>query len=71
MIRTIIHHKAKDHEKLMEVIRDVRNEAMKQRGYITGETLVSSDDPSDVIVITTWQSPEDWEAWDTSEKRLK
>ena len=71
MVRVIIDHKAKDPEKLKAVIRDVRNEAMKQRGYITGETLVSTEDPSNVIVITTWQSPEDWKAWDTSEKRVK
>jgi heme-degrading monooxygenase HmoA len=71
MVRVIIYHKAKDTEKLMAVIRDVRNEAMKQKGYITGETLVHTEDPSKVIVITTWQSTEDWKAWDTSEKRLK
>ena len=71
MVRVIIEHKAKDPDKLMTVIRDVRNEAMKQRGYITGETLVSTEDPTNVIVITTWQSPEDWNAWDTSEKRIK
>jgi len=69
MVRVIIQHKAKDPEKLMAVIREVRNEAMKQRGYITGETLVSTKDPSDVIVITTWQTQKDWKAWDTSDKR--
>jgi len=69
MVRVLIYHKAKDPEKLMAVIRDVRNEAMKRRGYITGETLVSTDDPADVIVITTWQTLKDWEAWDTSDQR--
>jgi len=69
MVRVIIQHKAKDPEKLMAVIRDVRNEAMKQRGYITGETLVSTKDPADIIVITTWQTLKDWKAWDTSDKR--
>ena len=71
MIRVIIYHKAKDPEKLMAVIREVRNEAMKQKGYITGETLVHTEDSSKVIVITTWQSLEDWKAWDTNAKRLK
>ena len=69
MVRLIIEHKATDPEKLMEVIRNTRNDAMKQRGYITGETLVSIDDPSIVLVITTWQSQQDWNAWDTSAKR--
>jgi heme-degrading monooxygenase HmoA len=71
MVRTILYHKAKDPEKLMPIIREDGNEAMKQKGYITGETLVSAEDPSKVIVITTWQSLKDRKAWDTSEKRLK
>ncbi|MFC1845794.1 antibiotic biosynthesis monooxygenase family protein [Chloroflexota bacterium] len=71
MLRTILIHKAKDPGKLMPFIIEDRNEAMKQKGYITGETLVDTEDPSKVIVMTTWQSPEDRKAWDTSEKRLK
>lgn len=71
MIRVIIEHQSKDTENLMNVLREVRTEAMKQRGYITGETLVDSENPSSVIVITTWQTPEDWELWDTCDKRKK
>ena len=71
MVRVILEHKAKDTEKLVDVIREVRNEAMKQRGYITGETLVNIEDPSTVLVISTWEKLEDWNAWDTSETRVK
>ena len=71
MVRVIVQHRAKDAEKLIDVIRELRNEAMKQPGYITGETLVNTEDPSNVMVISTWQSAEDWKAWDTSETRVK
>src|SRR4030042_3763988 len=71
MVRVIIEYKAKNVEKLIDVIREVRTEAMKQRGYIIGETLVSIDDPNYVLVISTWDSLDDWKAWDTSETRLK
>ena len=71
MVRVIVQHRAKDAEKLIDVIRELRNEAMKQPGYITGETLVNTEDPSNVMVISTWQSAEDWKAWDTSETRAK
>jgi heme-degrading monooxygenase HmoA len=34
-----------------------------------GETFVDADDPCHVIVISTYQSPEDWKAWDESPAR--
>lgn len=71
MVRVIVEHRAKDTEKLIGVIHELRNVAMKQPGYITGETLVNSEDISNVLVISTWQSIEDWKAWDKSAVRLK
>jgi heme-degrading monooxygenase HmoA len=52
----------KDSE-LLSVFRELRAGALYQRGYISGETLQSDDDPSRYIVISNWQSLEDWEAW--------
>jgi len=73
MVRVIIEHqaKAKDVEQVIDIIRELRNEAMKRQGYITGETLVNTEDVSNVLVISTWQNLEDWKAWDTSETRVK
>ena len=71
MVRVIVEHKAKDTDKLIDVIRELRNEAMKQPGFITGETLVNTEDASNVLVISTWQDLEYWQAWDTSDLRKK
>lgn len=74
MVRVVIEHKVKDIqlvEKFIDVIREVRNEAMKQKGFITGETLVNIDDPTNVLVLSTWESSDDWNGWDTAEIRLK
>jgi len=71
MVRVVVEHKTKDPEKLIDIIKELRNEAMKQAGYITGETLVNTEDPSNVLVISTWQKAEDWDAWDKSETRCK
>lgn len=74
MVRVIVEHRTKDKEaaeRLIEVIRELRNEAMKQPGYITGETLADTEDPTSILVISTWQTPEDWDAWDTSETRRR
>lgn len=74
MVRVIIEHQAKDAkaaERIIEVVRELRNEAIKQPGYITGETLVNAEDPCNVLIISTWQKVENWKSWDTSEKRTK
>jgi heme oxygenase (mycobilin-producing) len=69
MIRVIIEHKTNNIEKLVAALLITRNEAMKQRGYITGETLVNTDDPSNILVISTWETLDYWKVWDTSETR--
>ena len=69
MVRVFVEHKTHDPEKLMDVIKELRNEAMKQLGYITGETLVNFEDPTNILVISTWQKAEDWDAWNNSENR--
>ena len=71
MVRVIIEHKTKDPAQIIEIIRELRDEAMKQPGYITGETLVNTEDASNILVISTWQNIEDWQAWDASETRIK
>ena len=74
MVRVVIEHKIKspeDVDSAIDVIREIRNEAMKQHGFITGETLTNVDDPTNMLVITTWETRELWDAWDTSEKRIE
>jgi heme-degrading monooxygenase HmoA len=73
MVRVIIEHQVKnagDVETVLGLIRELRDEAMKRWGYITGETLVNTEDERNVLVISTWNSRENWKEWDTSEKRL-
>jgi heme-degrading monooxygenase HmoA len=72
MIRVIVEHHTKtkeDADRLIELIHELRMEAMKQPGYITGETLIDSENNRNVLVISTWNKEEQWKAWDTSEKR--
>jgi heme-degrading monooxygenase HmoA len=69
MIRVIIERRAKDKEKMAGLLRELRASAMHRPGYITGETLVNTEDSSDVVVISTWDSLEAWKDWDTSQAR--
>ena len=72
MVRVVLEHRAKnveDAKRLVEVIKRIRAVASKQPGFVVGETMVNIDDPCHVIVNTTWQTEEDWKAWDESKTR--
>lgn len=69
MIRVIIERQVKNKERLLPMLRELRAAAVHQPGYVTGETLVSTEDASKTAVISTWHSLEQWQAWETSETR--
>ena len=71
MIKVIVERQAKEGESLSPLLRELRAAALHYPGYITGETLVSTEDKSIITVISTWRSLEDWKAWETSETRAK
>ena len=56
---------------LIPLVRQMRASAATQAGYITGETLRSLDNPEEFLVISTWQSSDDWNKWLQSEERNK
>ena len=70
MIRVIIERKLKKVEHISRLIRQIRVVAMAQRGYISGETLVGTEDTHAITVISTWKSLECWQAWEKSEQRV-
>ena len=71
MIKVIVERHTKEGDNLSSLLRELRAAAMHQPGYVTGETLVSTEDKSIVAVISTWRSLEDWKAWETSETRAR
>lgn len=52
-----------------ELLNRLRSKAMDHPGYISGETLVSTNDHSEIMVVSTWQHLENWNSWKDSEKR--
>ena len=66
--RTVPRDKAKE---MIPLFRQMRASATTQPGYISGETMRSMDNPEDFMVISTWQTREDWEQWLKSEDRNK
>jgi heme-degrading monooxygenase HmoA len=66
----IIRKVAKDKQKdLLPLLMELRAMAMSQKGYISGETLKGISDPDEFMVISTWNSLEDWNVWDNNPAR--
>ena len=56
-------------EALKPLLQKLRNLAMQQPGYISGETFKRVDRPGENLVISTWQSMDDWRGWVLSNER--
>jgi len=65
--RTVSEDKVKYLTPLLKQLRALAN---NQSGYISGETLRRMGNPSEYLVISTWQTVEDWDRWFSSNERI-
>ena len=72
-VKIIIDRKVKKGKEVdfSKLLRELRSKAIPSSGYISGETLRLSEDPHNYIVITTWQSVNDWKKWEKNPERKK
>ena len=56
-------------EELLPLLTELRSHAQNQAGYISGETLRSLDDPEDYMVVSKWETADDWKKWLQSKER--
>ena len=49
--------------------RELRFEALREHGYLTGETWRDLDDPQHYVVISTWRSRGEWDGWAACDAR--
>ena len=54
---------------IVSILNKIRSLAMEQGGYQSGETLIKSDQPNNMVVISTWNSLEAWQKWKDSPER--
>jgi heme oxygenase (mycobilin-producing) len=52
------------------LLKKIRGLTLSQPGYIYGETLRRLDKEEECLVISTWRSQEDWNAWFNNEQRI-
>ena len=56
-------------EDLLPLLTELRSRAIEQPGYISSETLRSLDDPEDFLVVSKWETADDWKKWLQSKER--
>ena len=66
--RTVPENKGR---KMLGLFKEMRALAADQPGYVSGETMKSSDRPDIYLIISTWETPEHWESWLLSKERQK
>ena len=63
--------KGKHVKEITRLLRVLRVLAMQQPGYISGETLHEIEAPNNYLVISAWNSLEQWQAWLANQERQK
>jgi heme-degrading monooxygenase HmoA len=58
-----------DPQQLIPLLAELRAHAKRQPGYISGETLKSLDNPEEYLVVSKWESADDWKKWLQSKER--
>ena len=54
---------------LLPLLEELHTRAKIQPGYISGETLRSIEDPENFLVISKWETAENWKKWLNSKER--
>jgi quinol monooxygenase YgiN len=56
-------------KEVLALLRELRSGALNQPGYISGQTLTSTENPRTMMVIGTWQDMESWHKWKRNSTR--
>lgn len=58
-------------KELVPLIMHLRALATYQPGYISGTTLSNLENPEECLVVSRWQSIDDWNRWRHSSQRIE
>jgi heme-degrading monooxygenase HmoA len=72
-VKVIIDRKVKKgkESEFSEMLKQLRSKAVSSKGYISGETLRALSDRHNYMVVSTWQSLDDWKIWEKNLERRK
>ena len=71
MIKGIIGYKVLDYRNIEPILMQLRSCAMQYSGFVGGEFLVSEEDQSVGVMISTWETMENWRTWVGSKGMLE
>jgi len=63
MIKGIIGYKVLRYKDVEPILMQLRSHAMQYPGFVSAENLVSEEDLSVVVMLSTWETVENWRAW--------
>ena len=71
IVKVMIKRKIKEGKarEVFALLNKFRSDAMNQKGYVTGETLINHDNPREILVISMWQDMENWLSWKENPER--
>ncbi len=71
MIKVIVERQLKSWEDIGRLLFDLHMKAVQQKGHISYETLINPGDNRQIVVISNWETLEDWQSWQSSKKRAE
>jgi heme-degrading monooxygenase HmoA len=71
MIKGIIGYKVLEYRNIEPIFMQLRSCAMQYSGFVTAEFLVSEEDHSVGVMISTWETIENWRIWVGSKGMLE
>jgi len=63
MVKGIIGYKVVDYKDIEPILMELRSCATRYSGFVDAEFLVSEGDHSIGVMISTWQTMENWRVW--------
>jgi heme-degrading monooxygenase HmoA len=63
MIKGIIGYQVTSYKVVEPIFMQLRSHAMKYKGFVSAENLAREEDFSVVVMITTWETIENWRTW--------
>lgn len=63
MIKSIMGYKMLDHQDMGQILMQLKSCVMQHPGFVDAEFLVSEGDQSVGLMISTWESTENWKTW--------
>lgn len=71
MIKVIVGYRVKKGEDIKPLLLKLRMNAMQYPGFVGAENLTHRRDSSIILAISTWDSAENWIAWEKSKVRAE